>query len=305
MIRRDSPKVSVARQCCLLGVNRSSLYQVPSGPADPRLPLMNAIDRIYLEHPFMGSRQMTRALRAEGFLVHRSRVQRLMQVMDLHSMAPGPHTSRKHPSHPTYPYLLRDLEVNQPNQVWATDITYIPFRKGFFYLIAIQDWYSRKILSWRLSPTLDLAFCLEALHEALAAHGTPQIFNTDQGSHFTASAWVNVLRAHGVAISMDGKGRALDNVFVERFWRSLKYEIGIGWWITPPAPPQNRTCPVRHPAPQVMDSLRSGTPSERPAEAVTDAADAAYGTVPTSASAAATGAAATHTTSDTPGGGSC
>jgi putative transposase len=177
-----------------------------------------------MEHPFMGSRQMTRALRAEGLLVHRSRVQRLMQLMNIRSMAPGPHTSRKHPSHPIYPYLLRDLEVTQPNQVWATDITYIPFRKGFFYLIAIQDWYSRKILSWRLSPTLDLSFCLDALREALATYGTPEIFNTDQGSHFTASDWVDMLTEHGVTISMDGKGRALDNVFMERFWRSLKYE---------------------------------------------------------------------------------
>ena len=224
MIQRDSPKVSVARQCGLLGVNRSSLYLMPSAAADPRLPLTSAIDRIYLEHPFMGSRQMTRALRAEGLLVHRSRVQRLMQLMDICSMAPGPHTSRKHPSHPIYPYLLRDLEVTQPNQVWATDITYLPFRKGFFYLIAIQDWYSRKILSWRLSPTLDLSFCLDALREALATYGTPQIFNTDQGSHFTAASWVEVLKARGVSISMDGKGRALDNVFIERFWRSLKYE---------------------------------------------------------------------------------
>ena len=224
MIQRDFPKVSVARQCDLLGVNRSSLYLTSSAGADPRLPLMNAIDRIYLEHPFMGSRQMTRALRAEGLLVHRSRVQRLMQLMDICSMAPGPHTSRRHPSHPIYPYLLRDLDVTHPNQVWATDITYIPFRKGFFYLIAIQDWYSRKILSWRLSPTLDLSFCLDAQREALATYGAPTIFNTDQGSHFTASAWVDVLKAHGVAISMDGKGRALDNVFIERFWRSLKYE---------------------------------------------------------------------------------
>ena len=172
----------------------------------------------------MGSRQMTRALRAAGFPVHRSRVQRLMQLMDLRSMAPGPHTSRKHPSHPIYPYLLRDREVTRPNEVWGTDITYLPSEKGFFYLIAIQDWYSRKILSWRMSPTLDLAFCLDALREALATYGTPEIFNTDQGSHFTAADWIDVLKAHGIAISMDGRGRALDNVFIERFWRSLKYE---------------------------------------------------------------------------------
>jgi len=224
MIQRDSPKVSVARQCGLLGVNRSSLYIKPSANPDPRLRLTSVIDRIYMEHPFMGSRQMTRALRAAGFLVHLSRVQRLVQLMDIRSMAPGPHTSRKHPSHPIYPYLLRDREVTQPNEVWAADITYLPFRKGFFYLIAIQDWYSRKILSWRLSPTLDLAFCLDALREALATYGTPEIFNTDQGSHFTASDWVDMLTEHGVTISMDGKGRALDNVFIERFWRSLKYE---------------------------------------------------------------------------------
>ena len=224
MIQRDFPKVSMARQCDLLGVNRSSLYITPSANPDPRLPLTSAIDRIYMEYPFMGSRQMTRALRAQGFLVHRSRVQRLMKLMDIRSMAPGPHTSRKHPLHRIYPYLLRDREVTRPNEVWAADITYIPFRKGFFYLIAIQDWYSRKILAWRLSPTLDLAFCLDALREALAIYGTPEIFNTDQGPHFTASDWVDILDEHGVAISMDGKGRALDNVFIERFWRSLKYE---------------------------------------------------------------------------------
>ena len=224
MIQRDFPKVSVARPCDLLGVNRSSFYLASSAGADPRLPLMNSIDRIYLEHPFMGSRQTTRALRAEGLLVHRSRVQRLLPLMDICSMAPGPPTSRRHPSHPIYPDLLRDLEVTQPNQVWATDITSIPFRKGFFYLIAIQDWDSRTILSWRLSPTLVLSFCLDALHEALATYGAPTIFNADQGCHFTASAWVDVLKAHGVALSMDGKGRALDNVFIERFWRFLKYE---------------------------------------------------------------------------------
>lgn len=224
MIQRDPPKVSVARQCALLGVCRSSLYTQPSERVDPRLDLMNAIDKIYMEHPFMGSRQMCRALRDEGLVAHRSRVQRLMQLMNIRSMAPGPHTSRKHPSHPIYPYLLRDRMVTRPNEVWAADITYIPFRKGFFYLIAIQDWYSRKILAWRLSPTLDLSFCLDALREALALYGTPEIFNTDQGSHFTAREWVDMLTSHGIAISMDGRGRALDNVFVERFWRSLKYE---------------------------------------------------------------------------------
>ena len=224
MIQRDSPKISVARQCDLLGVCRSSLYPRPSAAPDPRVPLTTLIDRIYLEHPFMGSRQMARALRDEGQAVHRSRVQRLMQRMHIRSMAPGPHTSRKHPSHPVYPYLLRDRTVTRPNEVWAADITYLPFRKGFFYLIAIQDWYSRKILAWRLSPTLDISFCIDALREALTLHGTPEIFNTDQGSHFTAAKWVDILQANGIAISMDGKGRAIDNVFIERFWRTLKYE---------------------------------------------------------------------------------
>jgi len=224
MIQRESPKVSMARQCDLLGVCRSSLYITPSATPDPRLPITTVIDRLYMEYPFMGSRQMVRALRDKGLLVHRSRVQRLMRLMNIRSMAPGPHTSRRHPSHPIYPYLLRDRKFTRPNEVWATDITYIPFRKGFFYLIAIQDWYSRKILSWRLSPTLDISFCLEALREALAIYGNPEIFNTDQGSHFTAAEWVNILKEHNIAISMDGKGRALDNVFIERFWRSLKYE---------------------------------------------------------------------------------
>jgi len=217
-------KLPVRRQCDLLATGRSGLYYEPAPLPPARHALMQEVDRMHTDHPFMGSRQITRQLQRKGLAVHRSRIQRIMQVMGIWGVVPGPHTSKKHPTHPVYSYLLRDLPVTHPNQVWATDITYIPFAKGFFYLIAIIDWYSRKVLSWRLSNTLDLSFCLDVLQEALRKYGVPEIFNTDQGSHFTADGWVSILKEHGVQISMDGKGRALDNVYVERFWRTIKYE---------------------------------------------------------------------------------
>lgn len=215
---------SLRRQCELLRVSRSGLYYEPIGPSEEELALMRRIDELHLEHPFYGSRKLSHALRAEGREVNRKRVQRLMRVMGLEALAPKPRTSKPHPEHAVYPYLLRGLVISRPNHVWATDITYIPMKEGFVYLVAIMEWYSRVVLSWRVSTTLDSAFCVDALEEALANFGAPEIFNTDQGAQFTDEAFTSVLRDHGVAISMDGKGRCIDNVFVERLWRSLKYE---------------------------------------------------------------------------------
>lgn len=188
------------------------------------LALMRRLDQIHLRSPFYGSRKLADALRKQGCDVNLKHVQRLMRVMDIESMAPKPKTSEPHPEHVRYPYLLRGLAISRVNQVWATDITYIPMKAGFVYLVAIIDWYSRRVLSWRISNTLDTRFCVEALKEALDRFGQPEIFNSDQGAQFTAEEFTKVLRARGVAISMDGKGRCLDNVFVERLWRSLKYE---------------------------------------------------------------------------------
>jgi putative transposase len=215
---------SMRRQCELLGVNRSSVYYVPVETEAEELELMRRIDEIHLEFPFYGSRSIARELRGKGYRANRKRVQRLMRVMGLESVAPKPNTSRPNEEHPVYPYLLRGLKIDRPNQVWAADITYIPLAHGFAYLVAIMDWDSRRVLSWRLSNTLDSSFCVEALQEALCRFGRPGIFNSDQGSQFTASAFTDVLLAAGVKISMDGKGRCIDNVFVERLWRSLKYE---------------------------------------------------------------------------------
>ncbi|MCW5835724.1 MAG: IS3 family transposase, partial [Labilithrix sp.] len=185
---------------------------------------MRRIDELHLERPFFGSRMLADALRKEGRDVNRKRVQRLMRLMGIESMAPKPKTSEPHPEHVRYPYLLRGLAISRPNQVWATDITYIPMKDGFVYLVAILDWYSRRVLSWRLSNTLDSRFCVEALEEALGRFGQPEIFNSDQEAQFTAEDFTKPLRERGIAISMDGKGRCLDNVFIERLWRSLKYE---------------------------------------------------------------------------------
>ncbi len=224
MIAQEQPNLSVRRQCELLRVSRSGLYYEPVPTSPDELALMRRIDELHLKHPFYGSRKLSFELRKEGCEANRKRVQRLMRLMGLEAMAPKPKTSEPHPEHAVYPYLLRGLRISRVNQVWATDITYIPMKAGFVYLVAIMDWYSRRVLSWRLSNTLDSSFCVEALEEALERFGQPEIFNTDQGAQFTADAFTKPLRDRGIAISMDGKGRCLDNVFVERLWRSLKYE---------------------------------------------------------------------------------
>lgn len=217
-------QTSVRRQCELLGVSRSSVYYVPVEPEAEELELMRRIDEIHLEFPFYGSRTIARELRERGYRANRKRVQRLMRLMGLESVAPKPNTSKPNEEHPVYPYLLRGLTISRPNQVWAADITYIPLARGSAYLVAIMDWHSRRVLSWRLSNTLDASFCIEALQEALSRFRRPEIFNSDQGSQFTSADFTAVLLAAGVKISMDGKGRCIDNVFVERLWRSLKYE---------------------------------------------------------------------------------
>lgn len=212
------------RQCELLRISRSSLYYESVGPDPEDLALMRRIDELHLEFPFYGSRRVARELRGRGLLVNRKRIQRLMRLMGIEAIAPKPNTSRPAPEHPVFPYLLRGLTIDRPNQVWAADITYIPLARGFAYLVVIMDWCSRRVLSWRLSNTIDSAFCVEALEEALRRFGRPEVFNTDQGAQFTASDFTAPLLARGVKISMDGKGRCIDNVFVERLWRSLKYE---------------------------------------------------------------------------------
>lgn len=212
------------KQCELLGVNRSILYYQPVAQSAEELALMRRMDELHLEYPFFGSRMMSRFLRDEGQIVNRKRTQRLMRLMGLESLAPKPNTSKPTPEHAVFPYLLRKLKVTRVNQVWAADITYIPMARGFAYLVAIIDWYSRRVLSWRLANTLETSFCVEALLEALERFGQPEIFNTDQGSQFTDRAFTGVLLERGVKVSMDGRGRCLDNVFVERLWRSLKCE---------------------------------------------------------------------------------
>lgn len=216
--------LSVRRQSALLGLHRSGLYYEPVPTSDEDLELMRRIDKLYLRYPFYGSRRMTVALQTQGSEVNRKHVQRLMRLMGLEALAPGPHTSRKAPEHPVFPYLLHDLVIHRADHVWASDITYIPVVHGFLYLVAIMDWYSRRVLSWRLSNTLDSDFCVQTLRDALRRWGAPEIFNTDQGAQFTSSAFIDVLKESNVRISMDGKGRCIDNIFVERLWRSLKYE---------------------------------------------------------------------------------
>jgi putative transposase len=222
MIEQPNP-LSLSRQCQLLGLSRAALYYRPVEVSDYELELMALIDRQYLRTPFYGSRRMTAWLRTQGHPVNRKRVQRLMGLMGLEVIYQRPRTSRPAPGHRTYPYLLRGLAIERVNQVWAADITYIPMARGFLYLVAVMDWVSRYVLAWRLSNLLDASFCIEALEEALH-QGQPEIFNTDQGSQFTDENFTGVLGAHGVAISMDGRGRFSDNIFVERLWRSLKYE---------------------------------------------------------------------------------
>lgn len=223
LVKSDTPP-SMRKQCELLGVNRSSLYYKPVEPDAEELALMRQIDELHLKHPFFGSRMLTQMLKRKGHVINRKRVQRLMRLMGLESTAPKPNTSKSAPEHPVFPYLLRNVKVCRVNQVWAADITYIPMGRGFAYLVAIIDWYSRRVLSWRLSNTLETTFCLEAVQEALTHYGRPEIFNTDQGSQFTSEDFTGVLLRQGIKVSMDGKGRCIDNVFVERLWRSLKYE---------------------------------------------------------------------------------
>jgi putative transposase len=215
--------LSVTRQCELLGLNRSSLYYAPASETPLNLLLMRLLDEQFTRTPFYGSRRMTVWLRRLGYAVNRKRVQRLMSLMGLEAMYPKPHLSQGISTHEKYPYLLGELEVMRPNQVWATDITYIRMRAGFVYLVAIMDWFSRYVLSWRLSNTLEVSFCLEALEGALA-HGRPEIFNSDQGSQFTSQEFTSHLKQAAVRISMDSKGRVYDNIFVERLWRTVKYE---------------------------------------------------------------------------------
>ena len=215
---------SMRRQCELLAVNRSSLYYAPVEPDAEELALMRRIDELHLKRPFFGSRMLTQTLKKKGLVINRKHVQRLMRLMGLESMAPKPKTSSPAHEHPVYPYLLREVKVGRVNQVWAADITYIPMLRGFAYLVAIIDWYSRRVLAWRLSNMLETTFCVEALQEALSRFAGPEIFNTDQGAQFTADSFTRVLRDCGIKISMDGKGRCIDNIFVERLWRSLKYE---------------------------------------------------------------------------------
>jgi putative transposase len=223
LIEVDHPVLSLRQQCGLLGLNRSSLYYQPVAVDPETLVLMNLIDEEYTRHPFYGSRKIMRFLREEGYWVNRKRVQRLMGLMGLEAICPGPNTSKRRQEHKIYPYLLRGLEITRPNQVWATDITYIRLLGGFLYLVAILDWYSRYVLSWRLSNSLDSSFCLEALEAALQI-GRPDIFNSDQGVQFTSEEFTERLLYEGVQISMDSRGRALDNIFTERLWRSVKYE---------------------------------------------------------------------------------
>lgn len=223
MIDLDNP-LSISAQCRLLHISRSGLYYKPRGESELNLQLMRLIDEQFLKTPYYGSRQMTRYLKRQGYCVGRHRTRRLMKLMGVEAIYQKPNTSKPHQEHRRWPYLLREFAITKPNQVWCTDITYIPIKRGFLYLVAVMDWHSRKVLSWRLSNTMDTRFCIEALKEALLTHGKPEIFNTDQGSQFTSTEFTSLLLEENIQISMDGKGRWMDNVFIERLWRSLKYE---------------------------------------------------------------------------------
>ena len=224
MVRPGVPGLSLSRQCEILSISRSSLYYRPKGESPENLALMRHIDEVFLKYPFYGSRQMTRHLRREGIVVGRHRVRRLMRLMGLEAIYQAPRTSQPHPEHRIYPYRLKGLNIERPDHVWCADITYIPVRRGFLYLVAIMDWATRHVLAWRLSNTMDAAFCVEALNMALDTYGKPGIFNTDQGSQFTSFDFTRPLKDAKVTISMDGRGRCMDNIFIERLWRSLKYE---------------------------------------------------------------------------------
>ncbi len=243
---REHPDLSIRRQCQMLNLARSGVYRTPRSANDNDLEAMRRIDALFTARPFFGARRIAKTLSEDGFPIDRKRVRRLMRKMGIEALGPKPRTTKPAPGHKIYPYLLRDLKIERPGHVWAADITYIPIGKGFLYLVAVIDWASRAALSWRLSNTMDASFCVEALEEALARYGRPEIFNTDQGSQFTGAAFTSVLINAGVRISMDGRGRWMDNVFIERLWRSLKYEdvylkgyadglearTGIGEWIT-------------------------------------------------------------------------
>jgi putative transposase len=246
LLDRKHDKLSTRRQCALLGLARSGVYRAApaAGPAD--LALMRQIDELFTAYPFLGSRRLAEMLGTGEHPINRKRMQRLMRKMGIAALGPKPRTSKPAPGHKIFPYLLRGMKIDRPNQVWAADITYIPIGRGFLYLVAIMDWASRAVLSWRLSNTMDSLFCVSALEEALARFGRPEIFNTDQGSQFTSAAFVGTLAKAGIRTSMDGRGRWMDNVFIERLWRSLKHEdiylkgyadgrearAGIGEWFT-------------------------------------------------------------------------
>ncbi len=217
-------KLARTQRCKLLDISRSGTYYQPKPVSDNNQKLMKQIDKIHTARPFLGSRRLRDELNTQGMRVNRKRVQRLMQLMGIQAIHPGPKTTHPHPGHKVYPYRLKGLNINRSNQVWATDITYIPMEKGFIYLTVILDWYSRKVLSWRLSNAMDVGFCIDALEEALYRYGKPDIFNSDQGSQYTSEAFTQVLKSQDISISMDGKGAWRDNVFVERLWRSVKYE---------------------------------------------------------------------------------
>ena len=238
-------KLSIRRQCALLGLARSGVYRQRPAANDNDLAVMRRLDELFTAWPFLGSRRMAAMLRSEGQRINRKRVQRLMRQMGIAALGPRPRTTKPAAGHKIFPYLLRDMVIDRPNQVWAADITYIPIGRGFLYLVAIMDWASRAVLAWRLSNSMDVSFCVSALEEALARFGKPEIFNTDQGSQFTSARFTEMLLGAGIKVSMDGRGRWLDNVFIERLWRSLKHEdiylkgyangheakVGISAWV--------------------------------------------------------------------------
>src|SRR3954451_13724055 len=246
MVERMNPALPISQQCRLLAVSRSAVYRKPAEVSAEDLSIMALIDRQYLARPYYGSRRMAAWLATQGHIVNRKRIQRLMRLLGLVAIYQRPNTSKPAAAHKIYPYLLGGLAIDRVNQVWCADVTYIPMAKGFLYLVVVMDWASRAVLAWRLSNTLGADFCVEALEEALARYGRPEIFNTDQGSQFTSDDFIGTLKRHGITISMDGKGRCMDNIFVERLWRSLKYEevylhayasvaeakAGIGAWLS-------------------------------------------------------------------------
>jgi putative transposase len=244
--KKTSKKLPITRQCLLLNLPRATIYRAPKTASQADLETMVLIDKLHLERPFYGARKIAFVLSKRGHKICRKRVARLMRLMGIEAIYRKPNLSKRHPQHKIYPYLLRNMVIDRVHQVWSCDITYIPMKHGFLYLVAVIDWHSRLVLSWRLSNTMDKSFCVEALQEALDTYGKPEIFNTDQGVQFTCEAFIKTLSAQGIRISMDGKGRCLDNIFCERLWRSLKYEevylkayetgaearLGISAWIT-------------------------------------------------------------------------